>query len=144
MRIISVRSVIWPNRQILSMASLKAGSTFDSFKFSADPTIAQMFRTMSENSDVFMSSYSEGFERVKNNSTGFCFFAEGVSAEYIVGNNCELTIIRDPVNPFPRKFAIALPKNSTYIQGFNSAIIQLKANGVFDTLKTKYWKKCEQ
>ena len=72
---------------------LKGGSTYRSFEESVDPTIAQLFRTMSENSDVFMSSYSAGFERVKDNSTGFAFFAEGMTAEYIVGNNCELTII---------------------------------------------------
>ena len=122
---------------------VEGSSTNNLFQESADPTIAQMYRKISESSDAFLFNNREGIARVKDNTTRFGFFTEGLTAEYFVGEDCELTFIADPEYPFPRQYAIVLPKNSTYIQGFNSAIIQLKANGVLNTLKDKYWKKCE-
>ena len=68
---------------------LNESSTHNLFRESTDPTIAQLYRTMSESSDAFLPTLREGIRRAKETSTGFAFFTEGMVAEYIVGQNCE-------------------------------------------------------
>ncbi len=96
---------------------------------------------MANNPDNFVRTLSEGVDKV--NTTRYALFVEKTFAEYITGINCNLTYIDDPNNYFPQQYAIALNKNSTYLEQFNSAIRQLKTNGnVTEALKNRYWKKC--
>ena len=90
--------------------------------------------------NYFRSLYSEGVQRVK--AFPFALITETSFAEYITGYNCDLTYIVDENNIFSHQYAMAVQKNSVYLDKFNTAIRQLKANGKIDRLRNRYWKKC--
>ncbi len=118
------------------------GFIYHEFGQSSDPTISAIFRRISENPRLFVRNIREGIERV--NATHFAFIVEKPYAQYITGEDCQFSLIDDPVHRFPRQYAIAMPKNSKYIQEFNSAINELKLNGGLTRLQNNYWKKCEE
>jgi ABC-type amino acid transport substrate-binding protein len=96
---------------------------------------------MARNPDVLIDNAKEGIDRVNNSR--YAFIIETSFAQFLSGKYCNLTYIEDKLNHFLRQYAIALPKDSPLKQSFNNAIKELKANGILDRLKVKYWNnKC--
>ncbi len=63
--------------------------------------------------------------------------------EYAIDQNCDLTVIVDEQNRYPREYAIALQKESPHMESFNRAIRSLNQTGKLEQLKRKYWNtKC--
>jgi ionotropic glutamate receptor len=121
--------------------AFRAGSTYNFFSESTDPTIRKMYSTMARNPDFLIDNVEEGVDKVNNSR--YAFIIETSFAQFLSGKYCYLTYIEDKLNPFPRQYAIALPKDSPHKQSFNNAIKKLKANGTLNRLKAKYWSnKC--
>lgn len=124
-------------RTNIAYGTYRTGSTFFYLSRSRDPVARQMYTWMSRHPEALVTSAKEGFDRV--NAGRYAFIVESTFAEYLTGLYCNLTILYDTRQLYPRQFAIALPKGSPYLKLFNEAIRELKANGVIDRLKAKYW-----
>lgn len=124
-------------RTNIAYGTYRTGSTFFYLSRSHDPVARQMYSWMSRHPEALVTSAKEGFDRV--NAGRYAFIVESTFAEYLTGLYCNLTILYDTRQLYPRQFAIALPKGSPYLKSFNEAIRELKANGVIDRLKAKYW-----
>ena len=124
----------------IEYGAILMGSTYREFSLSTDPTLAALYRNMTNNPANLVQNRTEGVERVNN--TNYAFFVERIFAEYVTGLHCDLTYIDDPNKYMPRQYAIALNKGSNYTERFNSAIKQLKLRQKIDSLKNRYWKKC--
>ena len=61
-------------------------------------------------------------------------------AVHIAGKHCHLAVLPDAHSLLPRKLVIALNKGSVYLDRFNGAIRDLKADGTIEKLRTKYWR----
>lgn len=118
-------------------------------KFSEDsrdyPVIRTLYHQMINESNVLVDNLSDGLNKVLNSNYGL--FVEKSFARSVV-NNCALTYI-DVKDYFYLKqysmryqYSIALSKYSNYTQKFNSAISEMKANGVLDSLRNRYSKPC--
>ena len=88
-----------------------------------------------------VKTYREGIIQVKEAvaGAGLALLAESYVSEYIVGRECNLTMLPDIRGIYPRDYAIVLPKDSIYLDKFNKAIDELKTDGTIDLLKKKYW-----
>ncbi len=63
--------------------------------------------------------------------------------EYAMDQSCDLTVIDDEKEKYPREYAIGLQKLSPHMKSFNKAIRQLKETGKLEELKRRYWNtKC--
>jgi len=67
---------------------------------------------------------------------------ETSTALFHANRNCELMVYGDDL--FPAQMAFAMPKGSYWRTKFNTAISELKADGIIQQLQDKYWKfgKC--
>jgi hypothetical protein len=126
----------------IKYGTYKMGSTYTLFWQSNDPTIRRMYTHMTRHPDDMVNNAKDGVDKV--NGTRFAFLVESSFAEFLSGMYCDLTFIVDRNNYFPRQYAIALPKDSSYLNKFDHAIRRLKKSGQLDRIKGRYWKdRCE-
>lgn len=121
----------------ISYGTYRTGSTYYHLAKSRDPIAHRMYSWMLRHPEALVTSAKEGFDRV--NAGRYAFVVESTFAEYLSGLYCNLTTLYDTRSLYPRKFAIALPKGSPYLQAFNDAIHELKADGTISRLKSLYW-----
>ncbi|XP_075679111.1 putative glutamate receptor isoform X2 [Dermatophagoides pteronyssinus] len=122
---------------LLTYGTYKTGATYFHLSKHRDPIARKIFEWMFRNPDALVRSAKEGFERV--NAGRYAFIVESTFAEYLTGIYCNLTMLYDTRSLYPRRFAIALPKGSPYIQSFNKVIRELKATGAIERLRQQYW-----
>lgn len=127
-----------PPGAIVSYGVVKGGSTYSRLSSTTDEVGREIFSALRPES--LMPSINSGKEKVVAEG-GFAMIVESTMADYIVGQNCNLTALPDTRNIHPRLHAIALAKGSPYLEPINQAIRELKADGTMASLKAKYWKK---
>lgn len=126
-----------PPGTVVSLGVVKGGSTYERLSTTPDEVGRQIFSSLKP--ENLMPTISSG--QMKATAGGFAMIIESTMADFIVGQNCNLTALPDIRNIHPRLHAIALAKGSPYLASFNQAIRELKADGTVDKLKAKYWKK---
>ncbi|CAG2161711.1 unnamed protein product [Oppiella nova] len=120
----------------IKYGTYKMGSTYNLFSESNDPTIRRMYTHMTRHPEDLVNNAKEGVDKV--NGSRFAFLVESSFAEFLTGMYCDLTFIVDTNNYFPRQYAIALPKDSSYLNKFDHAIRRLKKSGQLDRIKGRY------
>ena len=120
---------------------LRNGFTRKYFAQSNDTTIKKMNFYMEANPWLYVDRISYGLESVWLSQFGF--IVESSIAEYMAGKHCDLTFITDQNNYSTRQYAIAVPKESIYLDQLNMAIIELKENGTIEAMRNRYWRKCD-
>ena len=129
----------------LSYGVIAGSATQSYFYYSKDAIIRKMYEYMDQNRDVYVNSRSEGISRV--NSSAYAFISESASLEYSANEDCDLMVVYDKNNEFRdfrREYAIAMRKNSRYLNGFNFALENLNKSGELEELRLRYWSnECE-
>ncbi|KAF7490354.1 putative glutamate receptor [Sarcoptes scabiei] len=129
-------------RGLLTYGTYRTGATYYHLSKNKDPIAKKIYEWMFRNPDALVTSAKEGFDRV--NVGHYAFIVESTFAEYLTGIYCNLTMLYDTRSLYPRRFGIALPKGSPYVQEFNKAIRELKSSGIIQRLRHKYWiNRCE-
>lgn len=96
-----------------------------------------MWRFMeSKRSQVFVSSYEEGVQRVLDGN--YAFLMESTMLDYAVQRDCNLTQIGGLLDS--KGYGIATPKGSPWRDKISLAILELQEKGVIQILYDKWWK----
>jgi len=123
---------------------LGGGSTQSHLRTSRSATLRNLY-TLIDKRHAYENSYKEAALRVKNSEGSFVMMMEATSGLYYAGQDCNLMVYGDDL--FPSSMAFALPKKSYWRSKFNDAIAEIKASGLMQQLKDKYWRfggKCDQ
>eukprot|EP00092_Neocalanus_flemingeri_P039673 GFUD01043205.1.p1 GENE.GFUD01043205.1~~GFUD01043205.1.p1 ORF type:complete len:433 (-),score=105.31 GFUD01043205.1:224-1522(-) len=119
---------------------VRSGSTETFFRESQFDTYQQMWRTMSQNYEVFTNSNKEGVDRVQRGNGRYAFLMESNSANYLTERKCDLKTsgygLLNKIN-----YGIGLPLNSENRKSINQALLKLEAEGTMKHLVMKWWKQ---
>ncbi|VDP14161.1 unnamed protein product [Heligmosomoides polygyrus] len=107
-----------------------------SFQESKIETYEKMWKLMSSNPGLFVSSSNEGIARVK--SSEYAYLMESSMLEYAVERDCELMQIGGLLDQ--KGYGIGLPKGSPYREEISRSILRLQEKTVLTELKEKWWK----
>ncbi|XP_059179458.1 glutamate receptor 3-like isoform X2 [Physella acuta] len=122
----------------LHVMALNFGSTQKLLYGSHSETLKRLWSKMNaENS--FVSSYTEGVERVKKSKGKFVMMMESASAEYYARQNCDIMVYGDDL--FPSSMGFVVQKNSVWRRKINEAMDKLNEQGFVQQLKDKYWRQ---
>jgi ABC-type amino acid transport substrate-binding protein len=129
------------NQQNITYGAIRESATYRFMSTSNDPIIRRIHGFIYRNAYNLVNSRQEGIEKTLNSN--YAFIQESVANEYAMDQNCELTVIDDEKEYYPREYAIGLQKLSPHMESFNKAIRQLKETGKLEELKRRYWNtKC--
>lgn len=121
----------------LSYGSITSGATIYQLSKSTDPVGQSIFNWLQAHPKSMVNSMSLGLEHV--NKGKYALIVESTFAEFMAGQNCNLTILKDDRGLYQREYAIALPKGSQWLEPFNKAIKELQTEGTIDQLKKIHW-----
>ncbi|VDL79288.1 unnamed protein product [Nippostrongylus brasiliensis] len=120
----------------IKYGTLGRGSTMSFFNESKIDTYEKMWKLMSNNPSLFVSSSKEGIARVK--SSEYAYLMESSMLEYAVERDCELMQIGGLLDQ--KGYGIGLPKGSPYREEISRSILRLQEKTVLTELKEKWWK----
>lgn len=120
----------------IKYGTLGRGSTMSFFNESKIETYEKMWKLMSSNPGLFVSSSNEGIARVK--SSEYAYLMESSMLEYAVERDCELMQIGGLLDQ--KGYGIGLPKGSPYREEISRSILRLQEKTVLTELKEKWWK----
>lgn len=125
----------------ISTGVLQGGSTHMALRDSRSSTLRNLY-TLMDKRHTYEDSYKEGALHVKGAEGSFVMMMEASSGLYYAGQHCELMVYGEDL--FPTSMAFPMPQGSVWRVKFNDAIAELKADGIVDQLKDKYWRfgKC--
>ncbi|TKR59386.1 hypothetical protein L596_029064 [Steinernema carpocapsae] len=121
----------------IKYGTLGRGSTMTFFNESKIDIYEKMWKTMTSQPGLFVSSSKEGIERVL--SADYAYLMESSMLEYAVERNCQLMQIGGLLDQ--KGYGIGLPKGSPYREPISTAILRLQETTVLTELKEKWWKK---
>lgn len=125
-----------PPEATVSFGVVKNGATYQRLSSTADEVGHEIFTGFRP--ETIVDSVVSGKDKAVEGR--FAMILESTTADYLAGNNCNLTALPDTRNLHPRDHAIGLQKGSPYLAQINQAIKELKADGTMDKLFAKYWK----
>ena len=122
---------------------MRNGSNYHVFGRTSNPIGRSIYQWVESNrNDSLVSSNQEGVWLVRQG--GVAHFVMSSTAEYVVNRNCNLTMLRDTRQMFDTQYAIAMPKDSIYLEPFNRVIREMKQDGTIQKLIENHWEnKCK-
>ncbi|CAF4044374.1 unnamed protein product [Rotaria sordida] len=119
--------------------TLKGGSTMAFFNKSTLTTFKRMWDFMQQHQDdVFVSSNSEGIEKVRQSKGKFAFLLESTLNEYVNERNpCDTMRIGENIDA--KGYGIATPLGSDLREAINIAVLELTESGLLERLKQKWY-----
>ena len=146
--LVTLEDLVNKNEQVknsgdeVAYGSITSGATIYKLSKTTDKVGKSIFDWLQANPKSMVNSMKLGLEKVQQGK--YALIVESTYAEYITGQNCNLTILNDNRSLYSREFAIALQKESPYLEPFNKAIRELKQDGSIDRLRKIYWEnKCD-
>ncbi|CAF3400817.1 unnamed protein product [Rotaria sp. Silwood1] len=119
--------------------TLKGGSTMAFFNKSTLTTFKIMWNFMQQHKDdVFVSSNSEGIEKVRGSKGKFAFLLESTLNEY-VNERAPCDTMRIGENIDSKGYGIATPLGSDLREALNIAVLQLTENEFLERLKQRWY-----
>ena len=115
--------------------TVASGSTRAFLRNSTVPTYTAISKIMESDLGNFVSSSSEGINRVKHGN--YAFFTEAALIEYITERDSDLYQVGGLLNT--RAYGIAMKKDSYMKKSMDDAILQLYESGVLLRLKHRWW-----
>ncbi|XP_068232911.1 glutamate receptor 1-like [Palaemon carinicauda] len=118
--------------------TLSGGSSMEFFKRSKISVYSRMWEFMSARPHVFVSSYQEGIQRVRESNGKYAFLMESGKNDYINEQlPCDTMKIGQDLNS--NGYGVATPIGSPLRERLNLAILSLKENGDLARIKNKWW-----
>ncbi|CAF2599544.1 unnamed protein product [Rotaria sp. Silwood2] len=119
--------------------TLKGGATMAFFNKSTLTTFKIMWDFMQQHKDdVFVSSNSEGIEKVRGSKGKFAFLLESTLNEY-VNERAPCDTMRIGENIDSKGYGIATPLGSDLREAINIAVLELTESGFLERLKQKWY-----
>jgi len=119
--------------------AVQGGATAAFFRDSWEDVYRRIWASMNNVDDAFVQSYNEGIEKVQDEDGKYALFAESTVVDYLVNRRCELKQVGGLLDS--KSYGIGLPKDSPFYEPINTALLQLKEDGVLTKLKRKWWEQ---
>ncbi|XP_067126288.1 glutamate receptor 1-like isoform X2 [Centruroides vittatus] len=120
------------------MLVLRGSTTMKYFQKSGSLLYSQYWKQIQENSDLFVSSYSEALERLILSDGDTVFLLESPIAEYISNVNCNsFTTLAGTLNT--QTYSIAMGSTFSLRLNLSNQIMVLQENGILNKLYDKWW-----
>lgn len=113
------------------------GTTYNFFKNSKKPVYQKVFEHMRIHPEDMVKNNDEGVKLALTEQ--YALFMEDTTLSYETQRHCNLEMYGDLLDN--KGYGIALKKGSPYRSRLSSAILKLKADGVIDSLKRKWWEE---
>ncbi|XP_067950331.1 glutamate receptor ionotropic, kainate 2-like [Watersipora subatra] len=120
----------------IEYGTLINGSTMLFFKESNLEPYQRMWKYMSANPHVFVNSYDEGVERVKNG--GYALLMESAALDYRVKKNCE-TLMQVGGLLDSKGYGIGTPRDSPWRDLMSGAILKIQESGDINEMYERWW-----
>lgn len=131
----SVQDLI--NQSAIRYGTLDKGIIPRAFKRTNDTILKQIWRNMNHfRPSAMTSTNEEGIRRVRQEN--YAFVIQDTIADYIAMQDpCDLTTVDKFL--FTKSYALALPKNSRWLDVINKGMRMLKRGDTLRTLYRKWW-----
>ncbi|XP_033728075.1 glutamate receptor 2-like [Pecten maximus] len=122
-----------------SYGAMRGGAVYQYFMYSKGDTERKIAAYLRGNPSNFVRNTAEGVKRAQQGK--YAYIVESSLAYHAVSKFCDLMVIGDQLEE--RTYNFACRQNTNICDQLNTAILQLKINGVMNELKTKWWSgKC--
>ncbi|KAI1299268.1 Glutamate receptor 1 [Halotydeus destructor] len=118
--------------------TLRDSSTQEFFKRSKINVYARMWEFMNSKPQVFVNTYKEGIQRVKNSRGKYAFLMESTQNDYI-NERKPCDTMKVGRNMDAKGFGVATPLGSPLRVPLNLAVLALTENGDLTKLENKWW-----
>ncbi|XP_060840325.1 glutamate receptor 1-like [Rhopalosiphum padi] len=117
---------------------LSHGSTWDFFKRSHSSLYSKMWQFMNSRTHVFVDTYDEGIQRVRNSNGKFALLIESPKNDFVnMRKPCDTMKVGRNIDV--KGYGIAMPLGSPLRNRINAAIVQLTDSGELTRLENKWW-----
>ncbi|KAF0301154.1 Glutamate receptor 1 [Amphibalanus amphitrite] len=143
---LTVERLVTPINSVEELASqsdveygtMRAGATTDFFKNSKLGVYQRMWDFMSSNEHVFVQTYREGIERVRNSKGKYALLVESTTNEYVNGRQpCDTMKVGQNLDS--KGYGVATPLDSPWRDAINIAVLRLIDYGELAKLENKWW-----
>ncbi|CAH1268315.1 GRIA2 [Branchiostoma lanceolatum] len=123
----------------IAYGTVTSGSTEAFFKSATIPVYMKMWTYMSNaNPSPMVSSNGDGIAKVRSSKGKYAFLLESAQNEYIEQRKpCDT--MKAGSNLDSKGYGIGMPKNSSRRQAITLAVLELREEGVLQSLETKWW-----
>ncbi|XP_037087070.1 glutamate receptor 1-like [Pollicipes pollicipes] len=118
--------------------TLRSGTTTAFFENSKLGIYQRMWDFMSSNEHVFVRSYQEGIERVRNSKGKYALLVESTTNDY-VNSRQPCDTMKVGRNLDSKGYGVATPLDSPWRNALNMAVLRMKDYGELAKLENRWW-----